>query len=106
MGDVFEELQYTRHEGSKNERALTVFSLSTCGFCKRALRFLENHDFSYRFIHLDEISPERKREVKDTLRARFNTSPIFPVLLVDGKRALTGFTEAQWRKTLGLPENE
>ncbi len=104
--DIIEQLEYNRREGNNNGRQLIVFSLSTCGFCKRALSFLDKHDFSYRFIHLDQIEPERKRRVKDVLRARFNISPIFPVLVVDDKRALTGFTELQWRKALQLPVEE
>ncbi len=104
--DIIEQLEYDRREGNTNGRKLTVFSLSTCGFCKRALSFLDKHGFSYRFIHLDQIEPERKRQVKDVLRTRFNISPIFPVLVVDDKRALTGFTEMQWRKELQLPTEE
>ena len=104
MGDVIEELNYTRKNGGKQDYDLTVFTLSTCGFCKRALAFLESHGFAYRFIHLDTIAPETKRQVKETLRERFNITPIFPILVVDGKRALTGFTEPQWRKVLKTPE--
>ncbi len=104
MEDILGELRYKHRKGRRRDQELTVFSLSTCGFCKRALAFLSDNGFAYRFVQLDKIPPEAKRRVKDELHTRFNTSPVFPVLVVDGKRAVTGFTEDQWRKLLKLPE--
>ncbi|MBU0936714.1 MAG: glutaredoxin [Spirochaetes bacterium] len=97
-----ETLEYTTVEGDKKQPAIVVFSLSTCGFCKRALVFLETNHFAYSYAHLDKITLDQKTAIKKELLDEFGTAVAFPFVIFDGKEALVGFVEEEWKKKLGI----
>lgn len=89
-------------EGSRNEPRLMVFSLSTCGFCKRAMEFLREKGFAFDYLHLDQIPSEEKARLKEEFKSEFGVSLAFPTLLIDGKDVIIGFIEAKWKEKLGV----
>ena len=42
------ELPFIVKEGTRKDHDITVYALSTCGFCKKAMAFLEDKGFAYR----------------------------------------------------------
>jgi glutaredoxin-like protein NrdH len=99
---MLDTLEYTSVPGSRAEHEITVYALSTCGFCKRALAFLDARGLSYRYVYLDRISLETKTEAKKALKEKFKEDIAFPFAVIDGKSHLVGFIEPDWKKTLGL----
>ncbi len=99
---MLETLSYTAVEGSRTEHAITVYALSTCGFCKRALAFLNDRGFSYKYVYLDQIPLETKNEAKKILKERFHEDVAFPFAIIDEGKHLVGFIEPDWMKTLGV----
>lgn len=81
---------------------MTVFSLSTCAFCRRAIEFLKNNDVQFKFVHLDLIDVDTKRSVKRELSERFDNIVVFPILVVDDQKAYSGFTESVWARAVDL----
>jgi glutaredoxin len=102
MSDAIEKVDFTEVPGSRNEHELTVYALSTCAFCKRAMKYLEDHDVTYRYVYLDQLDFDLKREVKKELKDKYENLPVFPVLTIDGSEAISGFTEEKWASRLGL----
>ncbi len=98
---MLENLSYTEVDGSRRDHAITVYALSTCGFCKRAMAFLKDKGFAYRYIYVDQIPLETKNEAKRELKERFLADVAFPFAVVDGDRHLVGFIEPDWARTLG-----
>lgn len=99
---MLDTLAYTRVEGARSDHDITVYALSTCGFCKRALSYLKEKGFAHRYIHVDTIPLETKNEVKRILKERFKDDVAFPFAVIDGDKHLVGFIEADWAKTLGV----
>jgi glutaredoxin-like protein NrdH len=99
---MLDSLTYLVVEGKRRDRDITVYALSTCGFCKRALTFLNDKGFTYKYIHMDQIPLETKNEAKRALKERFKDDVAFPFAVIDGKEHLVGFIEADWVRTLGL----
>ncbi len=97
---MFDYLEYTEVEGSRTAHDVEVYALSTCGFCKRAIAFLNDQGIAHRYIHMDMIPLEVKNKAKEELKAQFKEHISFPYAVVDGKSTLVGFVEADWRKTL------
>ena len=93
---------YIPVNGSRAERRLKVFALSTCAFCKKAIRFLEDNDFQFEYLYLDQIDRETKKEIKTELRGKFGSVHLFPLLLIDDATLVTGFTESEWREHLNF----
>ena len=99
---MLETLRYTPVAGSKSVPVITVYALSTCGFCKRAMRFLDEHSFAYRYIYIDQIPLETKTELKKELKEKYKADIAFPFVTVGETDYLVGFIEVDWKRSLGL----
>lgn len=99
---MLETLEYTKVQGQKADRGITVYALSTCGFCKRALAFLDANGFTYRYIHVDTIPLDIKNQVKAELRDTYKANVAFPFLTIGDSQHLVGFVEIDWKHTLGI----
>jgi len=88
--------------GARNDHEIMVYALSTCGFCKRAIAFLESNNFSYKYLYVDLIPLEVKNTIKQELKERFKENVAFPFAVIDERTHLVGFIEADWKLTLGL----
>jgi glutaredoxin-like protein NrdH len=100
MSTPLEQLDYNKTEGTRDDRDLVVFSLSTCAFCRKAMEFLKEHGFSYRYAYLDLVEVELKREVKKELKTTYGKLAVFPVLVVDGEKAISGFEPERWLQAI------
>lgn len=98
------ELQFVKKDGNRADHDIVVYALSTCGFCKRALAFLDEKGFAYRYIYVDQIPFETKAEIKKLLKERFNENVAFPFVVIDDSAHLVGFIEPDWVRTLGVME--
>jgi glutaredoxin len=98
---MLDTLSYTEVPGSRADHKITVYALSTCGFCKRAIAFLNSKNFAYRYIYMDQVPLETKNAAKKALKELFKEDVAFPFAVVDGDKHLVGFIEPDWSKTLG-----
>ena len=77
-----------------------LYALSTCGHCKRAKQFLEDHNIAYEFVYVDKcVGDERKHVIEDI--KKHNPACTFPTLLIDGV-VVVGYKEKEIMKALGL----
>ncbi len=102
MADILDSVEFQHEDGTDTGKEILVLALSTCAFCKRAMSFLRNQGLAYEYVFLDQIDPDLKRKVKDELRSRYESLPIFPVLVYNREKALSGFTEKEWRTILEI----
>lgn len=89
-------------EGERRPDDLTVLSLSTCGFCSSAKKFLAEEEITHRYLDLDTIDPEKKKKIKDEFKKKFGRRVSYPTLIIGEKRFLVGFIKKQWSEELGL----
>jgi len=102
MTATLESLEYIQ-EGKKDiGKSVTVYALSTCGFCRSALQFLRNSDCKFQYVYVDKIPYETKQKVKEELQEKYEKRVVFPYLVIDDSEILVGFVEEDWKKTLGL----
>lgn len=97
---MFEKVDFTLVEGKKSEKDLVLFSLSTCGFCRRAKAYLDSKEFQYRFIQADELGFEDKASLKQEFKERFKETLHFPTLVINKKNVLIGFIKPHWEMIL------
>jgi glutaredoxin-like protein NrdH len=103
QGDtLFDYLDFSDVPGDKGGHDLKLFALSTCGFCRRAIAFLNDRKVGYSFVYVDQLPIEVKKKAKEEFSARFRTRMLYPTLLIDEKDTLIGFIEESWKKSLGL----
>ena len=99
---TLDSVSYQSVSGSKTSPALRIFALSTCAFCERSLAWLKEMDYKHDFIFVDNLDPEVKRQLKAELKEQFGPIQVFPVLVINGDRMVSGFTEDKWREALGI----
>jgi glutaredoxin-like protein NrdH len=83
---------------SKKKR-ITVYALSTCVWCKRTKRLLNDLGVAYDCIDVDLLSEEDEREARDIVE-RLNPEGSFPVLVIDNKEVVCGYDEDRIRKAV------
>lgn len=78
-----------------------LYALSTCGWCRKARAFLDEHDISYDYVYVDELKGPRRDEVMEQVR-RWNPKGSFPTIVIDDAQAIVGFQEDRLREVFGL----
>jgi glutaredoxin len=87
--------------GSRNEKQVTFYGLSTCVWCKRTRQLLEDNDVAFDFIYVDLLRGTERKEAIEQVR-EWNRAGSFPTLVVDGKQSVVGFKPDQIKEALGL----
>ncbi len=77
-----------------------VYALSTCPYCKRTRRFLDNHKVAYDCIEVDLLDDAKQDEVLEEIE-KLTGRRSFPVVVV-GKEIIVGHDEAKLKKVLKL----
>ena len=95
---MFDYVDFQHREGSIKDRELKLFALSTCGFCKKAMAFLEENNLDYEYVFVDLIDSEVKNKIKADFEKRFEKKMLFPTLIVDDEEFLGGFIKVYWQK--------
>ena len=92
---------FTKVEGSKNDKDLVFLGLSTCGFCRRARKFLDEENWTYNYVEVDKLEREARLKLKDEVKDRFSSDILYPFLIIDDSDFVKGFKKDQWIEKLG-----
>lgn len=95
-----EGIPFTEVAGNPPKKPLTVFALSTCGFCRRALAFLDDNGFAYSYVHMDKLPKDQQDIIRNFVKAKYRVSISFPFLCLGDDDFLTGFIKPSWVKEL------
>jgi len=88
------------HIEGKKRGHVFLFALSTCVWCKRTKRLLNDLSIEYYYIDVDLLEGDEKSSVEGEL-ARWNPRRSFPTIVIDDTRALIGFDEDEIREARG-----
>ena len=82
-------------------KKVKLYALSTCGWCKRTKRFLDEHDVDYECEHVDLLSGDEKDRFLGEL-AQWNPKRTYPTIVIDDSHVIVGFRTNRLREALGL----
>jgi len=88
---MIDQLHFVEEDGTNNTHEITVYALSTCGFCKRGLQFLRDHSIKFKYIFIDHLDMDTKEKLKSILSDTYRTRIAFPFLVLNGKEVIHGF---------------
>ncbi len=83
-----------------NKARPKVYALSTCPYCKRTKRFLDEHKIGYDGVDVDLLEDSKQEEVLEEVE-KLTGKRAFPVVII-GKEIIVGHDEEKLRKALGL----
>lgn len=90
----------TEVQGRNKEHQVKVFALSTCMWCKKTKKLLQDNSVEYEFINVDELQGTERETTIEEVR-KHNPKCTFPTTVVDGK-CIVGYRENELKEALGL----
>lgn len=82
-------------------RKIKFFALSTCGWCRRTKKLLDENGADYELIYVDLLQGEEQKRVLEEV-SKWNPRLSFPTLVLDDEEAIIGYDEARIKEALGL----
>lgn len=77
-------------DGAKKDPNVFLYTLSTCGWCKKTKDYLKESGVAYEYVDVDKITKDEQKEVIADLKKR--DAPLaFPVIIVDDEQVISGF---------------
>lgn len=89
------------HVPGKPRGTITLFALSTCGWCAKTKELLRELGVDHYYVFVDLLPPE---ELEEAIREveKYNPAGSFPTLVIEsGNRVIVGFKEREIREALG-----
>jgi len=81
-------------------QTVKMYTLSTCGHCRAAKKFIGDHGVMHDFTDVDLLTGEERKSVIEEVR-KINPQCSFPTILI-GEVVIVGYNEGAIREALGL----
>ena len=88
-------------EGTNSKNKVMLYTLSTCGWCKKTKELLKEKNIRYEYIDLDKCSKEDQKTAVENLKER-KLPVAFPILIVNDDKVIQGFRKEDIVEALGL----
>jgi glutaredoxin-like protein NrdH len=89
-----------KHIEGKNKGRVMLFALSTCVWCKRTKRLLDELAIAYDYIDVDLLDGTEREEVNKKV-LRWNPSGSYPTIVLDDSKCIVGFDPEKIKEVLG-----
>lgn len=94
-------MQTVKVPGRNNKHKVLLYAISTCGWCKRAKKFLNDNNVEYEYVDIDLCNWKDKQEIRRDIQSR-GGRPVYPTLIIDNKILLTGASSDKLREVLEI----
>jgi glutaredoxin-like protein NrdH len=89
------------HVPGKNAGRVVLYALSTCPWCKKTKKLLDDLGVEYDYTDVDLLTGSDKEEAIAVLK-KWNPRSSFPTIVVNDSLCIVGFEEDQIRKAIKL----
>jgi len=87
------------HIPGKKSHHIMLYALSTCGWCHKTKKLLDDLGVEYNYEHVDLLQGDEKEEAIRKVTA-WNPSCNFPTLVLDNEKCIVGYKEDEIREAL------
>lgn len=91
--------EYTKIDG-RDFGEITMFTLSTCGWCKKTKAFLKQHNVAYSYIDVDLLPPGEQDKALEE-QHKFNPNGSYPTIVVNNDYCIVGYDERKLKQLIG-----
>jgi glutaredoxin-like protein NrdH len=93
-------IQCKKVEGKKKGHHVKIYTLSTCGWCKKTKELLKALDVEYEYVDVDTLSGDDIQEASEEVK-KFNPYRTYPTIIIDnGKHVILGFNDKEIKEKL------
>lgn len=79
---------------------IKIYTLSTCGWCKKTKAFLNDNGIKYAYIDVDKLEG-KETDIVRREQMKFNKSGSFPTIVINDKDCIIGYDEDALRALIG-----
>jgi glutaredoxin len=90
----------TKVEGKNRGHKVMIYTLSTCGWCKKTKQLLKDLEVEYEYFDIDVVTGEEADRVREELRKHNPRMSAPTIVLDDGKEVIIGHDEERVRSVL------
>ena len=94
-------MQTIKVQGKNNRHRVLMYAISTCGWCKRAKKFLRDNNINYEYVDIDLCSREDRDRIREDIISRGGRLS-YPTIIVDDNILITGFQPGRVKEVLGI----
>ncbi len=94
-------MQTVKVPGRNNKHKVLMYAISTCGWCKRAKKFLIDNLIEYEYVDTDLCSKEEREKIQSAILSRGGRLS-YPTIIVDDTILITSFHEDKIREALEI----
>ena len=87
------------HIPGKKSRHIMLYALSTCGWCQKTKKLLDDLGVEYDYEYVDQLQgDEREKAIKKI--SSWNPRCSFPTMVIDNKKCIVGYKEDEIREAI------
>jgi len=87
-------------DGEKDQREIIIFTLSTCMWCKKCKRWLNERNIKYRYIDMDQIQYSQKSEILGYLQRNYQQRISYPYMVCDKRDIVVGYNPDKYEEIM------
>ena len=87
------------HVKGENKGEIMLYALSTCGWCKKTKKLLDDLGVEYHYIYVDHLEGNEKEKTMEEIM-KWNPSCSFPTVVINNKKCIVGFKEEKIKEAL------
>ena len=87
------------HVNGKEIGKVTLYALSTCGWCRKTKELLNDLGIAYDYVYVDLLTGAEREEAIGAV-TKWNPARSFPTLVLNDDKCIIGFKEEDIRKSL------
>jgi glutaredoxin-like protein NrdH len=94
-------LSVQKVQGANKKNKVFLYTLSTCGWCKKTKQYLSDNDIEYEYLDVDKCSKEEQKEAVKILKEK-KVPVAFPVIIIDDNVIISGYKPEKIAEELGI----
>ncbi|MEM4258586.1 MAG: glutaredoxin domain-containing protein [Candidatus Thermoplasmatota archaeon] len=84
--------------GQNKQHHTLVYTLSTCGWCRKTKDLLQSLDVDFYYVDVDKLQGADSEQIRNEVK-RYNSLGTYPTIVIDhGKKVIVGFKEEEIKK--------
>jgi glutaredoxin len=95
------KMSVVKIEGKNDQNKVFLYTLSTCGWCKKTKAYLKENEIAFEYLDLDKCTKEEQREAISVLKKK-NIPVAFPVIMINDDKIISGFRKNDIAEALSL----
>ena len=94
-------MQIVKVPGRNNKHKVLVYAISTCGWCKRSKKFLNDNNIEYEYVDVDVCNGDDRNTIMKDIQSRGGRLA-YPTIIIDNKILLTGASPDKLKEVLEI----